>query len=272
MSTVARAPSSRSNPDVTNQASTTPRSIAVARPVRIAMWSGPRNISTAMMRSWGSRPDTMVVDEPFYAHYLSHTGLAHPGRDEVIRCHDSDWQRVAEQLTGPVPGGHPIYYQKHMAHHVLEHMTLDWMDSLTHAFLIREPRAMLVSLGRVLDRVRLEDTGLPQQLKIHEHVRARTGTVPPVIDSRDVLENPRGMLEALCDALGVAFDAAMLRWEPGPRDTDGVWARHWYAAVEASTGFAPYKTADIRVPDELSAVARACEAIYARLAERRLRA
>ncbi len=235
------------------------------------MWSGPRNISTAMMRSWGSRPDTAVVDEPFYAHYLAHTGLAHPGRDEVIARHDSDWQRVVAQLTGPVPGGRRIYYQKHMAHHVLAHMTLDWMDALTHAFLIREPRAMLVSLSRVLDEVRLEDTGLPQQLRLYDHVVARTGRPPPVVDSRDVLEDPRGMLAQLCQALGVGFDAAMLSWAPGPRDTDGVWARHWYSAVEASTGFAPYKPGDTRVSPELVAVAEACEAIYARLAEHRLR-
>jgi hypothetical protein len=209
--------------------------------MRIAMWSGPRNISTAMMRSFGSRPDTAVCDEPLYAHYLLVTGIRHPGRDEVIASQENDWRKVTESLTGPVPGGRPVWYQKHMAHHLLPVMGRDWLDRLTHAFLIREPDEMLASLLRTYPQAGLADTGLPQQWEIFERVAARLGHSPPVILSSDILRNPQAMLTRLCDALGIAFLPAMLSWAPGPRDTDGIWARHWYAAVEASTGFEPWR-------------------------------
>ena len=270
MWTVAPGVCSGSNPLVTTDATSNTRSGSATPPVRIAMWSGPRNISTAMMRSWGSRADTSVVDEPFYAHYLQFTGADHPGRDEVIASHECDWRRVAGELTGPVPGGRRIYYQKHMAHHVLDHMSLDWLGSLTHAFLIREPAAMLASLNRVLPRVRLEDTGLPQQLRLYEFVTKHTGQRPPVIDSRDVLEAPADTLRLLCNALSVPWDPAMLEWAPGPRATDGVWARHWYGAVEASTGFAPYQEKNPRLPAGLDDILGKCESIYRALAAHRL--
>lgn len=164
------------------------------QPMRIAIWSGPRNISTAMMRSWGNRPDTVVVDEPFYAHYLKTTGIEHPGRDEVIATHECDWRKVAAQLTGPIPGGKAIYYQKHMAHHWMPYFDTAFLDQLTHAFLIREPREMLTSLVKNVPHPTLESTGLPQQLELFRREQNRTGRTPPVIDARDVLENPRRML------------------------------------------------------------------------------
>src|SRR5947209_4606497 len=155
-------------------------------PLRIAMWSGPRNISTALMRSWGQRPDTAVVDEPLYAHYLRCTGLDHPGADEVIACHEPDWRKAVEALVGDVPGGKAIYYQKHMAHHLLPQIERDWFGAVTHAFLIRNPREMLASLARILPEPTAEATGLPQQVEIFEWVRTRTGRTPPVVDARDV--------------------------------------------------------------------------------------
>src|SRR5262245_8418502 len=162
--------------------------------VRIAMWSGPRNISTALMRSFGNRPDTYVSDEPFYAHYLADTGKDHPGREEVIAHHESDWREVARALTGPIPEGKAVWYQKHMSHHLLSHMERDWMLGLPHAFLIRSPREMLASLAQVLDEPVLTDTGLPQQVALYDWVEARTGNHPPVIDAREVLEDPARML------------------------------------------------------------------------------
>jgi len=239
-------------------------------PTRIAMWSGPRNISTAMMRAWGSRPDTFVCDEPLYAHYLKVTGIPHPGAEEVIRCHEPDWRTVVAWITGPVPEGKAIFYQKHMAHHLLPEIERDWLPALSHAFLIREPREMLTSLIKNLPRPTLFDTGLPQQVELFEAERARTGTVPPVLDARDVLEDPRGTLSRLCAALGVPFDPAMLSWEPGPRATDGVWAKHWYAAVEASTGFQPYAPKLDPVPPELTALLSQCEELYQQLYVHRL--
>lgn len=240
-------------------------------PVRIALWSGPRNISTALMRAWGSRADTAVVDEPFYAHYLHVTGLDHPGRSAILDSQPTDWRVVAEQLTGPVPDGKRIFYQKHMAHHLLPDMEGDWLGMLRHAFLIREPAAMLASFARVIPDPRPEDLGLPQQVRLFEQLRAQ-GETPPVIDARDVLLNPRRLLRLLCGALGVPYDPAMLTWASGPRPTDGVWAEHWYAAVERSTGFKPYVPNEVAIPERLRPVLTACEALYARLHPHRLTA
>ncbi|HXI20151.1 MAG TPA: hypothetical protein VNH46_03660, partial [Gemmatimonadales bacterium] len=176
------------------------------------MWSGPRNISTAMMRAWENRPDTWVVDEPLYAHYLTRVEVAHPGVDEVIAHHDSDWQRVVAGLTGPIPEGRAIYYQKHMAHHYLPHLQGDWVLALTNCFLIRHPAEMLTSLAAKMGLPSLRDTGLPQQVEIFRLVRARLGAVPPVLDAEDVLRDPRGMLQALCARVGVPFSERMLTW------------------------------------------------------------
>ena len=239
--------------------------------LRIAMWSGPRNISTALMRSWGHRFDTMVVDEPLYAHYLLETGADHPGADEVIARHETDWRSVVEALTGPVPAGKAIFYQKQMAHHLLPEIDRGWLDRLVHAFLIREPREMLTSLVRVTPRPTLADTGLPQQVEIFENIRARTGATPPVIDARDVLDDPRGVLGALCEALGVPFLEAMLSWPPGPRSTDGTWAKHWYDAVERTTSFGPYVPKADRVPDHLAGLLEECNGLYETLHAHRLR-
>jgi len=239
-------------------------------PMRIAMWSGPRNISTAMMRSWGSRPDTFVCDEPLYAHYLRATGIEHPGAAEVIAHHESDWRVVVRDLTGPIPRGRAIWYQKHMAHHLLPEIDRGWLGEMTNCFLVRDPREMLTSLVRVLPDPTLPETGLPQQVEIYRREAERTGSTPPVLDARDVLEDPRGVLGALCDRLGIAFDEAMLSWEPGPRETDGIWARHWYAAVEASTGFNAYAPKPDRIPDRLKTLHEACERLYAELYKDRI--
>jgi hypothetical protein len=179
------------------------------------MWSGPRNISTAMLRSWGNRPDTFVCDEPLYAHYLLKTGVPHPGADEVIRCHEADWRKVVAWLTGPVPAGKTVFYQKHMAHHLLPEVNGDWLDRLTHAFLIREPRAVVTSFTKVVGTPRLEDTGFPQQVALFRRVRSRTGRVPPVVDARDVQTDPPRLLRLLCAALDVEYTDAMLSWPPG---------------------------------------------------------
>lgn len=240
--------------------------------VRIAMWSGPRNISTALMRSWEARGDTAVVDEPFYAHYLAVTGVDHPGRDEIVQIHETEWRGVAERLVGPIPGGKAIFYQKHMAHHLSPDMEGPWLDRLDHAFLIRDPREMLTSLIRVTPEPSLADTGLPQQGTLFRRVRERTGATPPVVDARDVLEDPPGVLARLCEALGVPFTDRMLTWEAGRRETDGIWAKHWYDAVERSTGFLPYRPKEARLPDHLRGLLEACQAEYAPLHASRLTA
>ena len=234
------------------------------------MWSGPRNISTALMRSWGNRPDTAVCDEPLYAHYLLSTGLGHPGAAEVIAHHEPDWRRAVEGLIGPVPGGRAIYYQKQMAHHLLPHVGREWLGHLTHTFLIRDPREMLPSLARVLPSPALADTGLPQQVEIFRWVRDRTGRVPPVVDARDVLEDPRRSLGLLCEALGAPFEEAMLSWPPGRRPTDGIWAKYWYDAVERSTSFQPYAPKTEPLPQHLRGLLDECLTHYDELHRNRL--
>jgi len=245
--------------------STEPKSI------RIAVWSGPRNISTALLRSWGNRADTFVCDEPLYAHYLKVTGVDHPGREEVLASQQNDWRKVVDELTGDIPRGKRIYYQKHMAHHLLPEMDRAWLQKLSNALLIRNPREMLTSLVKVTPNAGVADTGLPQQLEMFDFLSRSTGQAPPVVDAKDVLDNPRGMLAAMCDAFGVPFDESMLSWKPGPRDTDGVWARHWYAAVEKSTGFQPYKPKPDQVPEHMMPAYRECAEFYEKLYEHRLR-
>jgi hypothetical protein len=238
--------------------------------LRVAAWSGPRNISTALMRSWSNRPDTWVVDEPLYAYYLERTGVDHPVRDEVLAHHETDWRRVVSDLTGPIPGGRAIFYQKHMAHHLLPEIDRDWLPKLTHVFLIRDPREMLTSLIEHLPAPTLADTGLPQQVEIFESLRDEHGVTPPVIDSRDVLENPESMLRRLCAALGVRFTERMLTWPPGRRDTDGAWAGQWYGAVERSSGFQPYRPKNVALPPELAPLHEECLGPYRLLHEHRL--
>jgi Sulfotransferase domain len=239
--------------------------------LRVAMWSGPRNISTAMMRSWGNRDDTVVVDEPLYAHYLAVTEKPHPGASEVIAAGQTDWRKVVAQLVGSVPDNKRIHFQKHMTHHLLPNMGREWLGHLTNCFLIRNPREVLASYAKIVEMPALEDTGFPQQAEIFAWVRARTGRVPPVLDAADVLRNPRRMLSLLCEALGSDFQEAMLSWPPGPRATDGVWAKHWYGEVEKSTSFRPYQPTEIKLPSHLETLHTECQQHYAELHTHRIR-
>jgi len=241
--------------------------------LRLAMWSGPRNVSTAFMRSWENRPDTIVVDEPFYAHYLLATRVDHPGRAEVIARHETDWRRVVESLLAPVPPGVRVLYQKQMSHHLLPHMGRDWLGAMTHAFLIRDPAPMLASLGEKLGEFALDATGLPQQVEIFEYVRSTTGHVPPVVDSADLLEAPERTLQTLCEALDIPFSERMLSWPAGPRASDGAWAKYWYDRVARSTGFEPVDAAESRALDSRLATLEAqCRPLYEYLHAHRLRA
>lgn len=236
-----------------------------AAPIRIAMWSGPRNLSTALMRSFGNRRDTVVADEPLYAAYLDATGVDHPGREEILARHERDPATVVRSLIGPVPEGKPIWYQKHMSHHLLpefEEVVPEWLDRPRHAFLVRDPARVIVSFARVVAEPTPEDLGLPQQLRLLERLRRR-GADPPVVDAAEIRGDPRGTLSRLCERLGISFDGAMLAWPAGPRATDGVWAKHWYASVERSTGFAPPEDEPPpRIPSALRAVHERCRAIY----------
>lgn len=203
------------------------------------MWSGPRNISTAMMRSFGARQDTHVVDEPFYAAYLARANVDHPMRAEVLASQPVDWREVVQGLLADPPAGRKIFYQKHMTHHMLPGFGLDWMGTCRNAFLIRDPELVLASYTVKRGEVTLADIGFVQQSEIFAREADRLGKAPPVIEGMDVLRNPAGVLSKLCAALGIPWTEKMLSWPPGRRETDGVWAPAWYDAVEKSTGFGP---------------------------------
>jgi hypothetical protein len=234
------------------------------------MWSGPRNISTAMMRSWGNRKDTAVIDEPFYAFYLHKTGKKHPGSGEVIANGETDWQKVVAQLTAPLPHRKPIFYQKQMTHHLLPEVNREWLGSVRNCFLTRDPAEVICSYIKKNEDPTLEDLGFVQQLEIFELVRNHTGAMPSVIDAKDVLRSPERMLRLLCEAIGVEFDEAMLSWPPGLRDTDGVWAKHWYGEVARSTSFQPYRPKNELVPARLRAIHDQCCESYNQLYQYRL--
>jgi len=235
------------------------------------MWSGPRNISTAIMRAWGNRADTAVIDEPFYASYLERTGKQHPGAAEVVADGETDWQKVVRQVTGPVPAGKQILFQKQMTHHLLPEIDRQWIVDLTNCFLIRDPREVILSYIKKNPDTELEDLGFVQQCEIFNFVRTKIKSAPPVIDARDVLENPERILRLLCDATGVPFDAAMLSWPAGLQETDGIWARHWYDDVARSTSFQPYKSREGNVPIHLKKIHAQCRECYEQLYEHRLR-
>lgn len=238
--------------------------------VRIAMWSGPRNISTALMRSWGNRPDTVVIDEPFYAFYLEATGKDHPYAEEVIATGETDWRNVIDQLTGPLPPGKTILFQKQMTHHLLPEIERGWLIDMKNFFLIRDPREVILSYIKKNPEPTLEDLGFVQQMKLFEFVRGQTNSVPAVMDARDLLEDSERMLRRLCDALGVKFDEAMLAWSPGLRETDGAWAKYWYREAAGSTSFQPYKPKEGTVPDRLRETYDRCLQAYQQLYDYRL--
>jgi hypothetical protein len=237
---------------------------------RIAMWSGPRNLSTAMMRSFGSRADTFVSDEPFYGCFLKATGADHPMRDEVTAAMDCDWRSVMATLRGDAPDGSPVWYQKHMWHHMAGPVGYEDFHGFTHAFLIREPERMIASYLRKRDSAEFEGFGMDRQAEFFEREADRLGHAPPVIDANDVLADPEGVLSGLCGALGIAWDAAMLGWEPGRRETDGPWAPHWYGAVQKSTGFGPPESEPVELPAEAQRLADRCRPYYLRLAAHRI--
>jgi hypothetical protein len=233
---------------------------------RIAMWSGPRNLSTAMMRAFSSRPDCAVSDEPFYAAYLAATGIVHPMNAEVLASQKQDPHQVAANMLGPVPGGRPVWYQKHMAHHMVDGFPLDWMDGVTNVFLLRRPERVLASYAQKREDVSLEDIGFVEQAALFDRVADRLGKAPPVVDSEDVRRDPRGTLSALCAAIGLPFDEAMLSWPKGRHPDDGVWAPHWYGAIFDSTGFAPPDERVVELPAHLRDIADEAMVFYERMA------
>ncbi|WP_417611711.1 sulfotransferase [Parasphingorhabdus sp.] len=231
-------------------------------PVRIAMWSGPRNISTAMMRSFGGRCDCAVTDEPFYGAFLKQTGQRQPMAEEVIASMDCDWQSVADSMRGPVPGGKAFWYQKHMPHHMVADVSIADFPDHRHAFLIRDPANVVASYTAKRVEVEAEDLGYERQLDYVDQAAQMTGKAPIVLDSADILRDPEAHLRALCAALEIPWDAGMLEWEAGPRNSDGIWATHWYGRVLETTGFGGGERAAPQLDTAAQRVANACRPFY----------
>ena len=229
---------------------------------RVSVWSGPRNVSTALMYSFRSRADTVVVDEPLYGHYLSLTGAPHPGKAEVLAMMDTDGERVVRDvLLGDYDK--PVVMFKNMAHH-LPGLEPAFLDELHNVLLVRDPAEMLPSLAQELPEPTLRDTGLQEQVWLLEKVQA-SGKMPVVIEAKRLLQHPEKVLRELCRALDLPFDPAMLSWPPGPKPEDGVWAKHWYKNVHASSTFAPYTPKTAPFPEHLKPLLGVCTPLYDQL-------
>jgi len=240
---------------------------AAGPPVRVAVWSGPRNISTALMRSFENRPDTVVVDEPLYAAYLARTGVDHPGRPQVLASQPTDVAEVVRSLHEDLPAGLTVHYAKHMAHHLDPDADVSWTAAFRSMLLVRDPAEVVASYVRSRESCEPEDIGLLQQVRL----LGEWDEPPPVLDAGDFLRDPEGHLRWLCDWLGIGFTDRMLSWPPGPRDSDGVWAPYWYDAVRRSTGFEPWRPRRVALSRHDAAVAEACRPAYDTLHALRVR-
>ncbi len=234
------------------------------------MWSGPRNLSTAMMRSFENRADCHVWDEPFFAPWLVATGNDHPGRAETLAAHENDPAVVAKACLLPPPSGQKLYFQKHMPHHMADGFPMDWTDQCRHFFLIRNPESVIASYAKGRAEFDMDDIGFWPQIRLYESL-TQAGHDIPIVECNEILAQPEAILTALCAALGIAFDPAMLAWPAGPRETDGAWAPWWYKSVENSTGFTPPRADRPIIPARYHDMVRDCMPAYEALFDRRLK-
>jgi len=236
----------------------------------IAMWSGPRNVSTALMRSFENRSDCFVSDEPFYSYFLYKTGLKHPLSDKIIKSGLIDYNKIIKYITGHTPFSKNIWYQKHMAHHILEGVNMDWIKNMANCLLIRHPSDVILSYSKKNEIDNIQQLGYLQQIKIYKMLTEETGVSPIIIDAQDLLKEPRKMLIEICKNLKIKFNDKMLSWPPGGRKTDGIWGKHWYKQVEVSTGFKPYLKTDRTIPLRYQNLNNECMKYYDFLFQNRI--
>ena len=236
----------------------------------IAMWSGPRNLSTALMRSFENRTDTAVIDEPFYAHFLKQTNLNHPGRNEIISTLDSNWDNIVLKITGPIPQNKSIWYQKHMAQHNLEGCDINWIKSFHNCILIRDPKYVIPSYNKEYSLSDEKLLGYSQQLDLIRILEDEEGITPPIFDATDILEKPEQALKKICISVGIRFSQKMLKWPKGKRKSDGIWAKYWYRNVENSSGFQPFQKKNIIIDKKLIPLYDKCLADYNSMYEKRI--
>ena len=237
----------------------------------IAMWSGPRNLSTAMMRAFENRKDTEVLDEPFYAHYLSVTELKHPGRDLILDAQSTDWNEVVIKCRNKSLQEKQVWYQKHMAQHNLEGFDISWVRDVQNCILIRNPKDVIASYGKKFPIMDERLLGYVQQAEVIDFLEKENSITPPIIDADDILKNPESMLRKLCKILDIRFYPSMLSWRKGPRDSDGIWAPYWYEGVYDSTGFKPYVERKTILDDSLNEIYDNCKQYYDGFYEKRIR-
>jgi len=236
----------------------------------IAMWSGPRNVSTALMRSFENRSDCFVSDEPFYSYFLHRTGLKHPLSDEIIKTGLIDYDEIIKYITGPIPLSKKIWYQKHMAHHIVEGVNMNWIKSMKNCLLIRHPNDVISSYSKKFEINNIRQLGYLQQIEIYKMLTTQIGSSPIIIDAKDLLSEPKKMLIEVCKNLRIKFDDKMLSWPQGVRTTDGVWGKHWYKQVQISTGFKPYIKTDRIIPDKYQDLYKQCMKYYDFLYQNRI--
>ena len=206
----------------------------------IAMWSGPRSLSTAMMRAFENREDTEVLDEPFYAHYLEKTDIQHPGREIILESQSTNWDEIVKLCSSPIPRGRSVWYQKHMAQHNLYGYNINWISDLKNCVLIRDPKYVIASYGKQFSVNNERLLGYIQQIEIIKYIEKEHGKTPPIIDATDILKDPEKYLKRLCDEIEIEFSSRMLSWPKGRRDTDGVWAPYWLSLIHISEPTRPY--------------------------------
>jgi hypothetical protein len=230
--------------------------------VKIALWSGPRNISTALMYSFANRSDTAVVDEPLFAYFLKQTGVWRPSREEVLATMETDPEKIINSLLEPSTDM-PVYFMKHMANQLID-LNLDFLDRFKNVILIRDPKDVLLSYSKQIEEPTLLDTAYKIQADLVDHFD-KVGTPFVVLNARNVLLNPEGQIRILCDKLNIDFQSSMLNWDAGPREEDGIWAKYWYDSVHESTGFGSYREKDEDLPSSLTPLYEECMEYYGKL-------
>ena len=221
--------------------------------MKIACWSGPRNISTALMRSWSSRSDTAVIDEPFYAYYLKEKQLKHPMYKEILNTYSTKYENIVKYLITDIPKNKKIWYQKHMAHHLINLDNIDWIKKFENCFLIRHPKEVINSYIAKNQLYNVKELGYPQQYEIVKFLR-KSGKSFIIIDSKDILTNPENALSKWCEKININFEKSMLNWEKGNHSTDGIWWKHWYENVIQSTSFQDFKKKDISIENKYDSI------------------
>ena len=234
------------------------------------MWSGPRNLSTALMRSFENRSDCFVSDEPFYPFFLYKTGIKHPLRDKIIQSGETNYNKIVRYITGPIPHSNKVWYQKHMAHHILLDSNMDWIKKMKNCLLIRHPSDVILSYTKKSEIKNIEQLGYPQQVNIYKMLTKETQSIPIIIDARDLLINPEGMLRQICKKIKIDFDLKMLSWPSGTRETDGVWGQYWYKQVEASSSFKPFIETEKNISSKYMPIYNECMEYYNFLYKKRI--